>query len=206
MNCIRCGSNIGPEDRFCMSCGNPVAAAPTQTEIQGQPQVQTSQNSVALPYAPPALVNGNIIIPVGRKYRFVCPSCGSFVEDIKRDTTAGYPCPHCKAAYAYGGQVLIYKMGSWNIGTARWVVNLVVDGRDCGEMYLKESVRLLLSTGTHTIGFVCRVYNNSSYYTVNITPDNFNQGFKLNLISIPIAFVPPKIELQYCRPEEVPDI
>ena len=135
MNCVKCGNPIVDGNRFCMICGTPVDAAPQapaagiapapgpvvqetapvapveinpQTVAQAQPQPQPQ----TMPYTPPITDGTNVTIPFGRKYRVVCPDCQTVVDNLKRDETYGFACTRCGKAYAYGGQLLLYRMGN----------------------------------------------------------------------------------------------
>ena len=125
MNCTNCGNPIGEGFKFCMKCGTPVgapAAAPASAPAPGPAASSTApvyapvapatgtpkqmEDPNYMPYCPPSLVGGNVIVPPGRPYRLRCPDCGCLSNATKTDSTPGYACTNCGKAYAYGGQLL----------------------------------------------------------------------------------------------------
>lgn len=196
MNCTKCGNPVGEGAKFCISCGNPVT-----TDSTPKPE--------PLPYVAPAMEGGNIIIPVGRKYRIFCPDCKTVVNGIKSDTTAGYPCPSCGKAYAYMGQLLIYRMGSFHPLYIARHINIDVDGLDYGFLLNHESVRIMLGPGTHTVGCFGYGLRRPMQYRIEVSPENYNFAFKFNLIYNGPFTYPGRgtsNELLPCRPEEIPYI
>ena len=219
MNCVKCGSLIADGNNFCMICGTPVGAqvqpqasapvagtAPAPAPVQQQAPLAASQT---LPYAPPAMQDGNIIIPFGRKYRIVCPDCHSVSEDLKRDQTPGFPCRSCGKAYAYGGQILLYRCGMGMPSCGLLHVDIVIDGVVYGEITNTESVRILLSNGTHIIGAVTKPnwpYSSvtSNQFQIVVGPQSNSLAFKMNIIYRYRASN--GVELKQCNPEEIPNI
>ena len=217
MNCVKCGNVLGEGNRFCMICGTPVGA---QAQLQPSapagvpapapvPQQAATAAPVTIPYAPPTMQDGNVIIPVKRKYRIVCPDCHAVSEDLKRDATPGFPCRFCGKAYAYGGQVLIYRMGNGMPSCSLLPVDITVDGVIYGEIKNRESVRIMLSSGTHVIGMMSRPAwpyssNYSNQFQIVIGPESNNLAFKL---SITYRYMASNgLELAQCLPQDVPDI
>ena len=217
MNCAKCGNTLGEGNRFCMICGTPVG---TQVQPQSSapaggpapapaPQQVSGAASLTIPYAPPSMQDGNIIIPVKRKYRIVCPDCHTVTEDLKRDATPGFPCRFCGKAYAYGGQVLIYRMGNGMPSCSLLPVDIMVDGVVYGEIKNRESVRIMLSSGTHIIGMMSRPAwpyssNNSNQFQIVVGPQSNNLAFKLSISYRYMAS--DGLDLVQCAPQEVPDI
>ena len=215
MNCIKCGEPVGEGFKFCMKCGTPVgsqpapgpeASAPAAAPVDINPQ---ASEKPSIPYYQPVMEGGNITLPVGRKFRVRCPDCGHVQDDIKRDTTAGFPCPVCKKAYAYGGQLLIYRMGCFYPLYAAAPMSIVIDGLDYGRITNQESVRIMLAPGTHTV--CCGNIGNklSNQFQIVVSPEYYNFAFKFNLVyhgpfSYPGRGIP--MEFTQCAPEEIPDI
>ena len=215
MNCIKCGEPVGEGFKFCMKCGTPVgsepapgpeASAPAAAPVDINPQ---APEKPSIPYYQPVMEGGNITLPVGRKFRVRCPDCGHVQDDIKRDTTAGFPCPVCKKAYAYGGQLLIYRMGCFYPLYAAAPMSIVIDGLDYGRITNQESVRIMLAPGTHTV--CCGNIGNklSNQFQIVVSPEYYNFAFKFNLVyhgpfSYPGRGIP--MEFTQCAPEEIPDI
>ena len=215
MHCTNCGFEIGEGNKFCMKCGTPVGAQPAPGPEASAPAVApveinpTEPEKPAIPYYQPVLEGGNITLPIGRKFRVRCPDCGHVSDDIKRDLTAGFPCPVCKKAYAYAGQLLIYRMGSFYPLYAAAPMSIVVDGMDYGRITNQESVRIMLAPGAHTV--CCGNIGNklSNQFQIVITPEYFNFAFKFNLVyhgpwSYPGRGIP--MEFTQCAPEEIPNI
>lgn len=226
MNCVKCGNPIVEGNRFCMICGTPVgaqvqpqASAPATAAAPGPAQFQAppvpgnpNPNPVPqeLPYAPPVMQGGNCIIPVGRTFRIRCPDCGHITDTIKRDATAGYPCPVCKKAYAYGGQLLIYRMGSFHPLIMAVPYQVIIDGVEFGDLRNHSSVRIMLPSGTHTIccGHL-KTKKLTNQFQITISPQYYNYAFKFNIIYKPYGLPGDggfPIEFNQCAPEEVPYI
>lgn len=224
MNCINCGNFMNDGDRFCMKCGTPaqaVASAPApgpQPQVQAQPvqpvviNPQAGQDPNAkppvIPYAPPIVEGGLIRIPVGRKFRVRCPDCGTVSDDIKRDETFGFPCPVCKKAYAYGGQLLIYRMGSFHPLKATLQMHIVVDEVDYGFITNQESVRVMLPSGNHVVrcGFM---HTKQNPYNILVAPEYNTFAFKFNLPYHGPYRLPGSataMEFTQCNPEDIPNI
>ena len=220
MNCINCGNPIVDGNNFCMICGTPVAGASAPQPAYAAPgapapaaPAPAAQAPVAqpqqLPYAPPVMEGSNVIIPVGRKFRIVCPDCGIVMDDIKRDTSAGYACRACGKAYAYGGQVLLYRMGN-GLPSASLVPTVVnIDGVLYGEIANRESLRIMVAAGTHTIDITHRpgtIRNKvqSNRFQFVIGPQCNNVAFKFSVVYRYMA--PYGLELSVCNPQEIPDI
>ena len=98
MFCIKCGNQLNEGSAFCTNCGTPAGAASQTPQAPQAPQDGTSINVTygessqqVIPYVPPVIENGNIIIPVHRRYWIFCPDCGHVTDSIKKDTSAGYP-------------------------------------------------------------------------------------------------------------------
>lgn len=222
MNCTKCGSPLGENDRFCMICGTPAGVpapqggqpAPGPAAPQGYtPIVPESQQAQPqpqrMPYVQPVMQGANITIPAGRKYRIVCPDCGNVADAIKRDPSAGFPCTKCGKAYAYGGQLLIYRMGNGLPSAAIVPVAIYIDGVFYGEMANRDSVRIMLSTGTHIIGLGARpgtIMNKmqSNQFQITVTPELYNFAFKVSVVYRYMG--PYGLELKQCSPAEIPDI
>lgn len=215
MHCTNCGFEIGEGNKFCMKCGTPVGAQPApgpEASVTAVAPVEinpTEPEKPTIPYYQPVLEGGNITLPIGRKFRVRCPDCGHVSDDIKRDLTAGFPCPVCKKAYAYAGQLLIYRMGSFYPLYAAAPMSIVVDGMDYGRITNQESVRIMLAPGAHTV--CCGNIGNklSNQFQIVITPEHYNFAFKFNLVyhgpwSYPGRGIP--MEFTQCAPEEIPDI
>lgn len=216
MNCVKCGSVIAEGNKFCMICGTPVpavetpaaqasapASAPAQAE-QGQP----APEKPSIPYYQPVMDGANITLPLSRKFRVRCPDCGHVSDDIKRDLTAGFPCPVCKKAYAYGGQVLIYRMGCFYPLYAASPMNVIIDGMDYGSITNQESVRIMLPAGPHVV--CCgNSTKQSNAFQIVVSPQFYNFAFKFNLVyegpfTYPGRGIP--MEFKQCAPEEIPNI
>ena len=220
MNCVNCGSVLGEGNKFCMKCGTPVGSMPapgpeaapqaTIAPVEINPTAPVRQQAPAvIPYAPPVMQDGNVVIPVKRKFRLVCPGCGSVIEDIKRDATAGYPCNLCGKTYAYGGQVLIYRCGNGMPSCALLPVDIIIDGLVYGEIKNTEAVRIMLASGTHVIGVRSRPgWPNSpvtsNQFQVVIGPQSYNLAFKASTVYRYMASN--GVELRQCNPEEIPNI
>ena len=198
MNCYMCGKPMADDAKFCMSCGTPAAVQPPKQPVR-----------TAFPYIPARMEGGNIIIPTGRRYRVHCPDCGRVSDDLKRDESAGYPCPVCKKAYAYMGQVLFYRMGSFRPIHAALRANMFVDGLDYGVLMGRDSARLMVGPGNHKIAVKLQGMNRPLEYMINVTPEYNTFAFKYALIykgpfTYPGQGIPN--ELRPCRPEEIPNI
>ncbi len=226
MNCVKCGNPIAEGNRFCMICGTPVQAqaqpqaaapaagpapAPGPAQFQAPP-VTPAPNAAPqeLPYAPPVMQGGNCIIPVGRTFRIRCPDCGHVSDDIKRDATAGYPCPVCKKAYAYGGQLLIYRMGSFHPVIMGVPYQVIINGVEYGELRNHSSVRIMLPSGTHTVccGHL-QPKKLTDQFQITVSPQYYNFAFKFNIIYRPFGLPGDHgypIEFKQSNPEEIPYI
>ena len=236
MNCVKCGNPIVDGNRFCMICGTPVDAAPqapaagtapapgpapdaggvapvtvnqqTVAQAQAQPQQPAPQREM-MPYAPPMTDGTNVTIPFGRKYRVVCPDCQTVVDNLKRDQTYGFPCTRCGKAYAYGGQLLLYRMGNGLPSAAIVPVAIYIDNVFYGEIANRESLRIMLSAGTHVIGLGARpgtIINRmqSNQFQITVGPQANNLAFKVSVVYRYMG--PYGLELKQCNPEEIPDI
>jgi len=205
-----------------MICGTPAGAA-VQTQAaapaaapapgpSGDPTPSEAANDNAepqeLPYAPPVMQGGNCIIPVGRTFRIRCPDCGHISDDIKRDDSAGYPCPVCKKVYAYGGQLLIYRMGSFHPVIMGSPYKVIINGVEYGEIRNHSSVRIMLPAGTHTV--CCgNIAKKSNMFQITVNQQYYNFAFKFNIIYRP--FLLPSsggfpVEFTQSNPEEIPYI
>ena len=216
MNCVKCGSVLAEGNRFCMICGTPVAAqvpepSAVPSQVQQATQAPESPEKPTIPYYQPVMDGANITLPLSRKFRVRCPDCGHVSDDIKRDLTAGFPCPVCKKAYAYGGQVLIYRMGCFYPLYAAVPMSIYIDGIDYGRITNQESVRIMLPAGPHVV--CCGNSNNSrnmsNAFQIVVSPEYHNFAFKLNLVyhgpwSYPGRGIP--MEFTQCAPEEIPNI
>lgn len=235
MNCVKCGNPVVEGNKFCMICGTPVQAAPQapvagnapapgpapetapvapveinpQTVAQAQPQPQAQSTYQQIPYAAPTTDGTNINIPIGRKYRVVCPDCQTVGDTLKRDASFGFACPRCGKAYAYGGQLLIYRMGNGLPSAAIVPVAIYIDNVFYGEVANRESVRIMLSSGTHVIGLGARPGTRinrmqSNQFQITVGPQTNNLAFKVSVVYRYMG--PYGLELKQCNPEEIPDI
>ncbi len=198
MNCYKCGKPMADDAKFCMSCGSPAAVQPPAEPVR-----------TAFPYIPPRMEGGNIIIPIGRKFRVRCPDCGNVSDDLKRDESAGYPCPVCKKAYAYAGQLLVYRMGSFHPLYVARQISITVDGCDYGLIQNQDSVRVMLAPGPHVISCDSYGLRNPMQYKIDITPEFNTYAFKFNLIYTGPFTYPGRgttNEFKQCAPEEIPNI
>ncbi len=217
MNCVKCGSVIAEGNNFCMICGTPVGtsapqAAPAPAEHaayqQAAPAPQAPETP-AIPYYQPVMDGANITLPLSRKFRIRCPDCGLVADDIKRDQTVGFPCPSCRKAYAYGGQLLLYRMGNGMPSCAMLPVDIIIDGVVYGEISNRESIRIMLPSGTHIIGMRSRPAwpyspNVSNQFQIVVGPQSCNLAFKLSIVYRYMATN--GLELAECAPQEIPDI
>ena len=215
MNCPKCGSVVAAGNNFCMICGTPVgASAPQSAAPQAAPGPQANPAPLAeqkpkIPYYQPVMDGANITLPLRRKFRIRCPDCGHVSDDIKRDITAGFPCPVCKKAYAYAGQVLIYRMGSFYPLYASATMSVIIDGLDYGRIANQESLRIMLPAGPHVICCGRVGQKTSNAFQIVISPEYYNFAFKFNLVyhgpfTTPGRGIP--MEFIQCAPEEIPDI
>ena len=227
MNCVNCGFQLAEGNKFCMKCGAPVqftapaasqpvqAAAPAQGAAQAQGQYnEPPPDHVLNPqnyhFVPPIMQGNSCIIPVGSSYRIICPDCRQVVNAIKTDETPGYPCPNCGKAYAYGGQILIYRMGSFDPAgmSARYFIN--VDGVEIGQVINHSSLRVMVTPGTHIVSCGNLKYKlQSNQFKINVTPEYNSFGFKFK---VSFKYMPMRgwldfpIELISCPPQEIPYI
>lgn len=198
MNCVKCGNPLTEGAKFCCVCGMPVPVEPPADPVVS-----------SIPYIPAKMEGGNIIVPVGRKYRILCPNCGTITTGIKNDTSVGYVCPSCNNAYAYMGQVLIYRMGAFHPLYIARMINIMIDGCDYGEIANHESVRVLVGPGSHMVS--CNGYGlrTPMQYKIDVTPEYNTFAFKFNLIYNGPFTYPGRgtsNELNPCAPEEIPNI
>lgn len=228
MNCTNCGNPIGEGFKFCMKCGTPVgapAAAPASAPAPGPAASSTApvyapvapatgtpkqmEDPNYIPYCPPSLVGGNVIVPPGRPYRLRCPDCGCLSNATKTDSTPGYACTNCGKAYAYGGQLLLYRMGSFHPMIMALPYHVIIDNMDYGELKNHSSVRIMLSSGAHTVSVGYLGGKHSNQYQINITPEYFNFAFKFNIVYKPFGRPGGSgfpTEFKQCAPEEIPYI
>ena len=212
MNCVKCGSAIADGNNYCMICGTPAGASATQTvPTTGAPANPAPQAAEipAIPYYQPVMDGANITLPLSRKFRIRCPDCGTVADDIKRDQTAGFPCPACGKAYAYGGQLLLYRMGNGMPSCSLLPVDILIDGVLYGEINNRESVRIMLPSGTHVIGMRSRPAwpyssNLSNQFQIIVGSQSYNLAFKLSIVYRYMASN--GLELAECAPQDVPDI
>ena len=198
MNCVKCGNPLSEGAKFCSVCGMPVPVEPPAEPTR-----------VVVPYEPARMEGGNIIIPLNHRYRILCPDCGRVSEALKTDQTPGYPCPVCKKAYAYMGQVLFYRMGSFYPLYAPLHAYMYIDGHEYGSLMNQDSVRLMIGPGPHTIAVKLQGMNRPLEYKLEVTPQYNTFAFKYALIykgpfSYPGRGIPN--ELNPCAPEEIPNI
>jgi hypothetical protein len=211
MNCPKCGSVLAAGNRFCMICGTPVGDSAPQAapgpETQANPVPLAEQATI--PYYQPVMQGNFITLPLSRKFRILCPNCRHVSDDIKRDLTAGFPCPVCNKAYAYGGQVLIYRMGCFYPLYAAATMSIIIDGQDYGRITNQESVRIMLPPGPHTVCCGNVGQKTSNGFQIVISPEYYNFAFKFNLVyhgpfTTPGRGIP--MEFIQCAPEEIPNI
>ena len=220
MNCVKCGSVIAEGNKFCMICGTPVPAAAPAPQAQA-PQAAPAAPAQAeqapqepqkptIPYYQPVMDGANITLPLSRRFRVRCPDCGRVGDDIKRDLTVGFPCPSCKKAYAYGGQVLVYRMGTFRPLYAVTPMSVFIDGIEYGRINNQESVRIMLPAGPHVVCCGTPTTNHrTNAFQIVISPEYYNFAFKFSLIyegpfTYPGRGIP--MELKQCAPEEIPNI
>ena len=216
MNCISCGNPIADGARFCINCGTPVGqAAQPVMQQQFPPAGQSvevtygSSSQQVIPYIPPKMEYGNIIIPMHRRYRILCPDCGHVTDNIKKDETAGYPCPVCGKTYAYAGQLLMYRIPSFYPLHTIHKTTVVVDGREYGELIDREPVRVMLGPGTHmvTVGGYC--LHCPQQYQITVSPQYNTFAFKFQLVYTGPFTYPGRgtsNDFKPCAPEEIPNI
>ena len=217
MNCVKCGSVLAEGNRFCMICGTPVgASAPSAAPAPAQaaPTAQAApapaaEQKPSISYYQPVLDGGNITLPLSRKFRIRCPDCGHVSDDIRRDITVGFPCPVCKKAYAYGGQILIYRMGCFYPLYAASPMSVIIDGLDYGRITNQESLRIMLPSGPHVVCCGNVGQKTSNAFQIVVSPEYYNFAFKFNLVyhgpfTTPGRGIP--MEFTQCAPEEIPDI
>ena len=216
---IKCGNQLNEGSAFCTNCGTPAGAAPQapqNPQAQQAPQGGTSVNVTydsssqqVIPYVPPVIENGNIIIPVHRRYRIFCPDCGHVTDSIKKDNSAGYPCPVCGKAYAYAGQLLLYKIPSFYPLHVVHRIYILIDGMEYGELVDRDPVRVMLSPGTHMVTVRGNGISRPMQYQINVSPEYNTFAFKFHLIYTGPFTYPGKgttNEFKSCAPEEIPNI
>lgn len=225
MYCIKCGSVIGEGNKFCMKCGTPVgsmpqaapepapgpapAPGPVYTPVQAEPMPGQAEEVQTVPYYQPVMDGAYITLPMGRKYRVFCPDCGQASDNIKNDTGVGFACSFCNRAYAYCGQLLVYRMGSFYPLYAGLPMSIIVDGIDYGRIANQESVRVMLPPGQHEICCGNISAKRSNAFQITVSPEYNNFAFKFNLVyhgpwTYPGRGVP--MEFTQCAPEEIPNI
>ena len=182
MNCVKCGSVVADGSNFCMICGTPVGVSAPQTAAAQAAQadpVPLAEQPPSIPYYQPVMDGANITLPLSRRYRVLCPDCGRVADDIKRDLTVGFPCPSCKKAYAYGGQVLIYRMGTFRPLYAVTPMSIFIDGMEYGRINNQESVRIMLPSGPHVV--CCGTPTSgkkTNAFQIVVSPEYHNFAFK----------------------------
>ena len=222
MFCIKCGNQLAEGASFCTNCGTPTGATPpaaAAAQPQQAPQAPqagttinvdyNSSSQQVIPYQAPVMQGGNIIIPMHRRYRILCPDCRRVSNDIKKDDSAGYACPVCGKTYVYAAQVLFYRMGSFHPLYVARKINIVIDNVEYGEIANQESVRVLIGPGSHMV--TCGGYGlqRPMAYKIDVTPEFNTFAFKFNLIYNGPFTYPGKgtsNEFKPCLPEEIPNI
>lgn len=222
MFCIKCGNQLAEGASFCTNCGTPTGATPpaaAAAQPQQAPQAPqagttinvdyNSSSQQVIPYQAPVMQGGNIIIPMHRRYRILCPDCRRVSNDIKKDDSAGYACPVCGKTYVYAAQVLFYRMGSFHPLYVARKINIVIDNVEYGEIANQESVRVLIGPGSHMV--TCGGYGlqRPMAYKIDVTPEFNTFAFKFNLIYNGPFTYPGRgtsNEFMPCMPEEIPNI
>lgn len=227
MFCIKCGNQLNEGAAFCSNCGTPAGVTPQNQQAPQSPvpqqavqqQVPQAGASVQvnydessrqiIPYEPPVMDGGNIIIPVHRRYRIFCPDCGHVTDNIKKDTSAGYPCPVCGKAYAYAGQLLMYRQPDFYPLHAIQKTKVMVDGRECGDLVDRDPVRLMLGPGTHMVTVGGYGLHQPQQFQITVTPEFNTFAFKFHLIYTGPFTYPGRgtiNEFKPCAPEDIPNI
>lgn len=210
MNCVKCGNPLGEGAAFCTNCGNPAGGTPQAAQAGTTINVTyDSSSQQVIPYEPPVMQDGKLIVPLHRRYRILCPDCRRVSNDIKSDATAGYACPVCGKAYAYAGQLLVYRMGSFHPLYVARQINIMIDGVDYGQIANQESVRIMLTPGSHIVACSSYGLRNPMSYKIDVSPENNTFAFKFNLIYNGPFTYPGKgtsNEFKPCLPEEIPNI
>ena len=214
MNCINCGNPLSEGSRFCTVCGAPVAAPAPQVQqpVQSGSSIQVDYDASSqqvIPYAPPVMEGGNIIIPLHRRYKIFCPDCGHVTDNIKNDASAGYPCPVCGKAYAYAGQLLMYRIPSFYPLHTIHRTTIMVDGREYGELVDREPTRVMLGPGTHMVAVGGYGLHNPMQYKIDVSPEYNTYAFKFTFVYTGPFTYPGRgtsNEFRPCSPEEIPNI
>ena len=198
MNCVKCGNPLPEGTKFCGSCGMPVPVEPQPKPVR-----------VVIPYEPPKMEGGNIIIPLQHRYRILCPDCGRVSDTLKWDQSAGYPCPVCGKAYSYAGQLLLYKIPSFYPLHTVHKIFIMIDGLEYGELLDREPTRVMLSPGTHMVTVRGNGISRPMQYQINVSPEYNTFAFKFQLIYTGPFTYPGKgtsNEFKPCAPEDIPNI
>ena len=216
MFCIKCGNQINEGSAFCTNCGTPTGAAPQSPQSPQVPQAGTSIDvsydaslQQVIPYVPPVMDGGNIIIPLHRRYRIFCPDCGHVSDSIKKDTTAGYPCPVCGKTYAYAGQLLMYRQPDFYPLHAIHKTTVVVDGMEYGDLVDRDPVRIMLTPGTHTVTVGGYGLRRPQQYQIAVSPEYNTFAFKFRMVYTGPFTYPGRgttNEFNPCAPEDIPNI
>jgi predicted RNA-binding Zn-ribbon protein involved in translation (DUF1610 family) len=219
MFCIKCGKPLNEGASFCSNCGTPAGEASQAPQTPQAPQALQDGTSInvsydessqqVIPYEPPVMEGGNIIIPVHRRYRIFCPDCGHVTDNIKKDTSAGYPCPVCGKAYAYAGQLLMYRQPDFYPLHAIQKTTVMLDGRECGDLVDRDPVRLMLGPGTHMVTVGGYGLHRPQQYQITVTPEFNTFAFKFQLVYTGPFTYPGRgtiNEFKPCRPEDIPNI
>lgn len=219
MFCIKCGKSLNEGASFCSNCGTPAGEASQAPQTPQAPQALQDGTSInvsydessqqVIPYEPPVMEGGNIIIPVHRRYRIFCPDCGHVTDNIKKDTSAGYPCPVCGKAYAYAGQLLMYRQPDFYPLHAIQKTTVMLDGRECGDLVDRDPVRLMLGPGTHMVTVGGYGLHRPQQYQITVTPEFNTFAFKFQLVYTGPFTYPGRgtiNEFKPCRPEDIPNI
>ena len=97
--------------------------------------------------------------------RLKCPSCGEVMN------AAGFcNCTKCGTPIRYNGwgMLQIYRMGS-PVGIAAGY-GIYLDGQPYGHLANKESIRIPLPMGTHTLHMTCGMTRRCEDLTFTLTP------------------------------------
>ena len=97
--------------------------------------------------------------------RTKCPQCGELVE-----TLSNCCCGKCGAPISFAGMgmVQIYRMGS-SIGIAVGY-GIYLDGQPFGHLANKQSIRIPVPFGTHTLHITCGMTRRCQDLTFTLTP------------------------------------